>query len=84
MYIEHNSGVSKKKPKFKVHNCSRFSKYKNIFTKDYVTNWTEETFSIKEVKIIVPCSNVVEDLNGNVLEGNFYEKYNFFTSKQLL
>ena len=30
------------------------------FTKDYVTTWTEEMFSIDEVKNMVPCANVVE------------------------
>ena len=32
----------------------RISKYKNIFAKGYVPNWSEEVFLIKKVKNTVP------------------------------
>ena len=34
--------------KFKVGYHVRISKYKNIFTKDYTPNWSEEIFVIKK------------------------------------
>ena len=37
-------------PKFKVGDNIRISKFKNIFAKGYVPNWTEEVFVIEEVK----------------------------------
>ena len=40
----------KKSPKFKVDDHVRISKYKNIFSKGYVPNWSEEDFAIKKLK----------------------------------
>ena len=42
--------VNDKDPKFKVGDYLRISKYKNIFAKRYMPNWSEETFVIKKVK----------------------------------
>ena len=38
-------------PKFKVNDHVRISKYKNIFAKGYVPNWSEEVFTVNEIKI---------------------------------
>ena len=40
--------------KFKVGDSVRISKYKNIFVKDSVANWSEKVFVIKKVKNTVP------------------------------
>ena len=48
-YIDFGKKVNDKDPKFKVGNHIRISKYKNIFTKGYTPNWSEEVFVIKEV-----------------------------------
>ena len=40
----------KKSPKFKVGDHVRLSKYKTIFTKDCVPNWSKEPFVIRNVK----------------------------------
>ena len=40
--------------KFKIGDVVRISKYKNIFTKGYVPNWSEEVTLIKKVKNCVP------------------------------
>ena len=53
-YINFNKENNKDGPKFKVGDLVRISKYKNIFTKGYVPNWSEEVFVIIKVKIIVP------------------------------
>ena len=42
MYLEFNIKNSKGDCKFKVVDNVRISKYKNIFAKDYVPNWSEE------------------------------------------
>ena len=39
-------------------------KYKNIFAKGYMPNWSEEVFVIKKVKNTVPWTYVINDLNG--------------------
>ena len=41
-YVEYNEDSNKKNPKFKVGDCVRISKYKNIFAKGYVLNCSED------------------------------------------
>ena len=63
-----------KDSKFKVGYIVRISKYKNIFAKGYVPNWSEEVFLIKKVKNTVPWTCVINDLKGEEIVGTFYEK----------
>ena len=51
----------------------RISKYKNIFTKGYTPNWSEEVFDIKEIKNTAPWTYVINDLNGEEIIGTFYD-----------
>ena len=53
-----------KKTIFKIGDIVRISKYKNIFGKGFVPNWSEEFFVIKKVKKIVPRTYVINDLKG--------------------
>ena len=39
-------------PKFKVGDNVRISKYKNIFRKGYIPNWSEEVFVTKKSKTL--------------------------------
>ena len=50
-YIDFNKGNNKEGPKFKVVDV-RISKYKNVFAKGYVPNWSEEVFVIKKLKTL--------------------------------
>ena len=59
--------------KFKIGDIVRISKYKNIFAKGYVANWSEDLFQIKKVKNTVPWTYVISDLNGEEIVGFFYE-----------
>ena len=43
-YINTDKKINNKDPKFKVGDRVRISKYKNVFTKGYVPNWSEEVF----------------------------------------
>ena len=47
-YIDSSKEINDKNPKLKVGDTVRISKYKNIFTKRYVSNWSEEVFVIKK------------------------------------
>ena len=49
-YIDFKKDVNDKNPKFKVGDQVRISKYKNIFAKEYMPNWSEEIFIIKKLK----------------------------------
>ena len=52
----------------------RIPKYKNIFSKGYVPNWSEQIFAIAKVKNTVPWTYVIGDVKGEEIVGNFYEK----------
>ena len=74
MELHFNKEVNDKYFKFKIGGHVRISKYKNIFAKGYTLNWSEEIFVIKKVKNTVPCTYVINDLNGEEIIGTFYEK----------
>ena len=73
-YINTDKEINNKDPKFKVDDRVRISKYKNIFAKGYMPNWSEEVFVIKKIKNTVPWTYVINDLNGEEITGTFYEK----------
>ena len=73
-YVEYNENFNKKDPKFKICVCVRISKYKNIFAKGYVPNWSEKFFVVSKIKNTVPWTYVINDLNGEKIIGSFYKK----------
>ena len=73
-YIDFSKEVNDKDSNFKIGDYVKISKYKNIFAKGYIPNWSEESFMIKEVKNKVPWTYVISDLNGDEIIGTFYEK----------
>ena len=73
-YIDSNKEVNDKNPRFKVVDCVRISKYKNIFAKWYNPNSSEEVFVIKIVKNTVPWTYIIKDLKGEEIIGTFHEK----------
>ena len=73
-FAEYNEDANKNDPKFNVGDHVRISKYKNIFAKGYVPDWSEEIFVIKKVKNTVPWTYGINDLNGEEVIGSFYEK----------
>ncbi len=60
-------------PKFKEGQTVRISKYKGIFDKGYLPNFTEEFFKIKHVSIGRPTVYKLEDLKQEDVNGIFYE-----------
>ena len=73
-YIDFKKEVNIANPKFKVGDYVRISKCKNIFAKGYMPNWSEESFVISKIKNTVPCTCVINELNGEEIIGGFYEK----------
>ena len=73
-YIDFKKEVNDKDPKFKVGDHVRISKYKNLFAKGYIPNWSEEVFVVSKIKNAVPWTYVINDLNGEEIIGTFYEK----------
>ena len=67
--MEHSS-----KPKFKVGDRVRISKYKRkTFDKGYTPNWTEEIFTVDKIQYSNPITYKLKDLNDEELQGSFYE-----------
>ena len=73
-YIDSVKKDNKKYPKVKVADHARISKYKNIFEKCYIPNWSEEVFLVIKVKNNFPWTYINTDLNGEKIVGTFYEK----------
>ena len=72
-YAEQNEDSNVTKLKFKVGDHVRISKYKNIFAKGYMQNWSE-VFVVSKSKDAVPWTYVITDLNNEPITGSFYEK----------
>ena len=60
-------------PKFSVGDEVRITKKKKVFEKGYTTRWTEEIFTIKEIRDTDPITYILEDLKGEKIKGTFYE-----------
>ena len=65
---------TKVKPKFSVGDRVRITKYKTVFDKGYLPNWTEEVFLISEVKSTIPVTYKIKDLQDEPVLGSFYER----------
>ena len=63
-YAEYNQYSDEKNPKFEFGYHVRITEYKNIFTKGYTQNWSEQVFVVSKIS----------DLNGEPLTGSFYER----------
>ena len=51
-----------------------FNKYKNIFAKEYIQNWSEKVFVLTKIKNTVTGTYLISDLNSEKIPGIFYEK----------
>ena len=74
MSIELNKEKNKESPKFEITDNIRISKYKNIFSKGYISNRSEEVFVIQKDKNTVRCTDLINDLKGEEIFGKFSEK----------
>ena len=82
LYPEHLE-IRDIKPKFSIGNKVRISKKKKTFEKGYTTRWTEEIFTIVEVKRSRPPTYKIADLNGEEIQGSFYEPELQKTSQEI-
>ena len=71
VYIdEHNE----KDDRFKVGDRVRISRYKNIFAKGYMPNWSKEIFIVDKINDTVPYTYNLKDLNDEEITGSSYDK----------
>ena len=73
-YINSIKEINDKDPNSKIDDIATMSKYKNIFPKWYVRNWSEEVFVVTKVKKTVPWTAVITDLQGEKKIWMFYKK----------
>ena len=70
----YNFEIITNKKKFKIGDKVRISLLKNTFEKGYNSNWSEQIYVIYDIK----SSNVhyyyLKDLNGNKIDGMFYQE----------
>ena len=67
---EHNE----KDSRFKVGDRVRISKFKNIFAKGYIPNWSKEIFIVDKMNDTVPYTYNIKDLNDEEIIGSFYDR----------
>ena len=73
-YIDSSQEINDKDPKFKIADTVRILKYKNIFSKAYVTNWSKDVFVIKKVKTLCQGHMLAVILKANKLLERFMKK----------
>ena len=61
-------------PKLKVGDYVRNADKRNIFSKGYTSNWNRELFKVNEVLKTQPPTYKIEDINGEIIEGKYYEE----------
>ena len=82
LYPDHLE-IKDKKPKFSLGDKIRIRKKKKTFKKGYTTRWTEDVFTIFEIKRTAPVTYKIADLNGEEIRGISKEPELQKTSQEL-
>ena len=72
MYPEHVE-IKTHHARLSVGDKVRITKKKKTFEKGYTPRWTEEVFTISAVQNTSPVTYKITDLNGEEIQGTFYE-----------
>ena len=64
---------TKATPNFIVGDYVRNADKRNIFSKGYTSNWNIELFKVNEVLKTQPPTYKIEDMDGEIIEGKYYE-----------
>ena len=70
----YNFKITNQKPKFTIGDRVRVSLLKNTFDKSYTSNWSEEIFIIDDIKTSNVHYYFLKDLQGEKIDGSFYEQ----------
>ena len=70
----YNFRYTNKKPKFTIGDKVRISLLKNTFEKSYTSNWSQEIFIIDDIKTSNVHYYFLKDLQGEKIDGMFYEQ----------
>ena len=66
--------INDQNSKFKIADIVRIQKYKNIFAKGCVPNWSKQVFLIKKVKNTALCTYIINVRKREEIAGTFYKK----------
>ena len=72
--LQRRKVLSRQIRKFKVGDVVRISRTKQLFEKGFHPNWTEEIFTVTEVKNTTPITYKLKDSSDEILEGSFYNE----------
>lgn len=61
------------KNKFKIGDFVRISRYKGVFEKGYIPNWSPEIFEVVAVNNKFPVTYRIKDYQNQIIAGRFYE-----------
>ena len=76
-YVNSTKATPKGKPgyaQFKVGDYVRNADENNIISKGYISNLNREVFKVNEVLKTQPPTYKIEDMNGEIIEGKYYEQ----------
>ena len=65
---------TKATPKLKVGDYVRNADKRNNFSKGYTSNWNRKLFKVNEVLKTQPPTYKIDDINGEIMEGKYYEQ----------
>ena len=72
--VKYYVNSTKTTQKFKLGYYVRNVDKRIIFSKGYTSNWNRELFKVNEVPKTHPPTYKIEDINGEIIEGKYYEQ----------
>ena len=72
--VKYTFSFKNNKPKLNVGDYVGNVDKRNIFSKGYTSNWNREFFKVSEVLKTHPPTYKIEDINGEIIEGKYYEQ----------
>ena len=63
----------RKSPKFSIGDKVKITRKKGTFEKGYTPRWTEEVFTVSDVRYTDPITYKIVDYNNEEIKGSFYE-----------
>ena len=72
--VKYTFSFKNTKPKLNVDDYVRNVDKRNIFPKGYTSSWNRELFKFNEVLKTQPLTYKIGDINGEIIEGKYYEQ----------
>ena len=72
--VKYYVNSTKATPKLKVVDYVRNADKRNIISKGYNSHWNRELLKVNEVLKTQPPTYEIEDINGEIIEGKYYEQ----------